>query len=113
MNIRKVFIGEGVLFDSNYPENIIIEEGVRITARCIILTHFHDLENGGYYRGTVHIKRNAHIGVNTLICKPVIIGENSIVGAGSIVTKDIPDNEIWAGNPAKFIRKLQKSQQVI
>ena len=94
------------MFDTNYPEDIIIEEGVRITARCIILTHFHDLKNGGYCRGKVHIKRNAHIGVNTLICKPVTIGENSIVGAGSVVTKDIPDNEIWAGNPARFIKNI-------
>lgn len=37
----------------------------------------------------------------------VTIGRNSVVGAGSIVTKDIPDNEVWAGNPARFIRKLE------
>lgn len=40
-----------------------------------------------------------------VICNAVRIGENAIVGAGSVVTKDIPDNEIWAGNPARFIRK--------
>ena len=40
------------------------------------------------------------------ILKGVTIGENSIVGAGSVVTKCIPDNQIWAGNPAKFIRKF-------
>ena len=38
--------------------------------------------------------------------KGVTIGENSIVGAGSVVAKDIPDNEIWGGNPVQFIRKL-------
>ena len=37
--------------------------------------------------------------------KPVTIGERAIIGAGSVVTKDIPANEVWAGNPAKFIRK--------
>ena len=37
--------------------------------------------------------------------KPVTIGENAVVGAGSVVTKDIPDGEIWAGTPAKFIKK--------
>lgn len=43
--------------------------------------------------------------MNTLVVKPVTIGEDAIVGAGSIITKDIPDGEVWAGNPARFIRK--------
>ena len=41
----------------------------------------------------------------TMVVKPVTIGENAIIGAGSVVTKDIPANEVWAGNPARFIRK--------
>ena len=99
------FIGEGCIFDTNYPEDIIVEEGVRITAGCIILTHFMDPSIGGYTRGKVVIKKNAYLGCRTIICKPVTIGENAIVGAGSVVTKDIPANEVWAGNPAKFIRR--------
>jgi acetyltransferase-like isoleucine patch superfamily enzyme len=51
------------------------------------------------------IKDNVFIGAYSFILKGVTIGENSIVGAGSVVTKNIPNNEIWAGNPAKFIRK--------
>ena len=43
--------------------------------------------------------------MGTMVVKPVTIGEGAIVGAGSIVTKDIPANEVWAGNPARFIRK--------
>ena len=54
----------------------------------------------------VTIKHDAFIGARCIILKGVTIGENSIVGAGSVVTKSIPDNEIWAGNPAKFIRKI-------
>lgn len=54
----------------------------------------------------VYIKDNAFIGTSCIICKGVTIGKNSIVGAGSVVTHDIPDNEIWGGNPAKFIRKI-------
>ena len=42
----------------------------------------------------------------SIILKGVTIGENSVVGAGSVVTKDIPSGEVWAGNPAKFIRKI-------
>lgn len=54
----------------------------------------------------VVVKNGAFIGAFSIILKGVTVGENSIVGAGSVVTKNIPDNEIWAGNPAKFIKKL-------
>ena len=49
--------------------------------------------------------KGAYIGMGTMVVKPVTIGEGAIVGAGAIVTKDIPSNEVWAGNPARFIRK--------
>lgn len=101
----KTFIGEGVIFDTNFPEDIIIEEGVRVTTGCVLLTHFMDPSNGAYSRGKILIKKNAYLGCRTIVCKPVTIGENAIVGAGSIITKDIPANEVWAGNPARFIRK--------
>ena len=38
--------------------------------------------------------------------KGVTIGENSVVGAGSVVTHDVPKNEVWAGNPARFVKKI-------
>ncbi|CAM4099695.1 Transferase [Zobellia roscoffensis] len=57
-------------------------------------------------KAEVQIKNNAFIGAFSIILKGVIIGENSIVGAGSVVAKSIPDNQIWAGNPAKFIREV-------
>jgi acetyltransferase-like isoleucine patch superfamily enzyme len=53
----------------------------------------------------VVIEDNVFIGAYSIILKGVTIGKNSIVGAGSVVTKSIPANEIWAGNPASFIRK--------
>ena len=55
----------------------------------------------------VVIKDGAFIGAYCIILKGVTIGEKSIVGAGSVVTKSIPDGEIWGGNPAKFIRKVE------
>lgn len=54
----------------------------------------------------VEIKDGAFIGAHAIILKGVTIGEESVVGAGSVVTKSIPAGEIWAGNPAKFIRKI-------
>lgn len=53
----------------------------------------------------VVIENGVFIGAHTIILKGVTIGEGSIVGAGSVVTKSIPSGEIWAGNPARFIRK--------
>jgi acetyltransferase-like isoleucine patch superfamily enzyme len=50
------------------------------------------------------IKDNVFIGANCFILKGVTIGENAIIGACSVVTKNIPANEIWAGNPIKFIK---------
>lgn len=52
------------------------------------------------------IKNDAWIGGDSIILKGVTIGENSIVGAGSIVTKNIPNGEIWGGNPAQFIKSV-------
>lgn len=54
----------------------------------------------------VRICDNVFIGAHCIILKGVTIGKNSIIGAGSIVTKSIPDNQIWAGNPAKFIKNI-------
>ena len=100
-------IGDGVILDSLYPENIIIHKHVHITMRCVILTHYLDSSFSGirFKRGGVELCDNCFIDANTVICNAVRIGENAIVGAGSVVTKDIPDNEIWAGNPARFIKK--------
>lgn len=105
MDPHKTFIGRNVLFDTNYPEDIRIEEGVRLTAGVAIVAHFMNSTTGTYDRGKVHIKTRAYLGMNTLVVKPVTIGEDAIVGAGSVMTKDIPDGEVWAGNPARFIKK--------
>ena len=56
--------------------------------------------------GAVIIEDNVFIGAHTTILKGVTIGENSVIGACSVVSKNIPANEIWAGNPAQFIRKI-------
>lgn len=82
-------------------------------------TDFHSLNPE--IRGTTDDKRNAQkkpviindhvfIGAHTTILKGVTIGENSIIGACSVITKDIPANEIWAGNPARFIKRIYKNQ---
>lgn len=102
---RHTFIGEDVRFDTLYPEKILIEQGGVITAGTLILSHFVLSPKPDNKDIAVHIKEYAFIGAHVIICKPVTIGRGAIVGAGSVITKDIPDNEIWAGNPARLIRK--------
>lgn len=53
---------------------------------------------------TTLVKRRASIGTSSTILCGVTIGENAIVGAGSVVTHDVPDNAVVAGNPARFLR---------
>lgn len=109
INPKKTFIGEDVTFDTNYPQDICVEEGVRLTSGVKIVTHFMNPRTGSYDRGKVCIGKRAYIGMNVLIVKPVTIGEDAVVGAGSVVTKDIPAGEVWAGNPARFIKKRSTS----
>jgi acetyltransferase-like isoleucine patch superfamily enzyme len=53
------------------------------------------------------VKKGASIGTSVTILCGVTVGENAIVGAGSVVTKDVPDNAVVAGNPARLLRKLE------
>ena len=104
--LGKCYIYKDVYFDSVAPELITIEEGVTITQGTTILTHDLDPMQVGrnYHLGKVLIKRNAFIGCNVVICNSVTIGEGAIIGAGSVVTKDVPPFQVWAGNPAKYIK---------
>lgn len=52
------------------------------------------------------IKRGASIGANATLLPGVTVGENAMIGAGSVVTKDVPSGELWIGNPAVFVRKI-------
>jgi len=58
----------------------------------------------------VVLEENVWVGEDAMICKGVRIGANSIIGARSVVTKDVPNNTIYAGNPATFIRNLDDGQ---
>jgi len=102
----RALIYGNVGLDTVYPDNIYIGKGVRITAGTKILTHYLDPSQSGVHfrKGEVHIEDDVFIGVNTSICSPVTIGKGAIVGAGSVVTKDIPPYQVWAGNPAHYIK---------
>ena len=61
----------------------------------------------------VELKDNVWLGEGVKVCKGVTIGANSVIGAGSVVTKDIPANVVAAGNPAKAIRELDPEQPIV
>lgn len=54
----------------------------------------------------VTIKEGAFIASHCIILKGVTVGRRAVVGAGSVVTKDVPDDEVWAGNPARFVKRV-------
>ena len=101
---KNCFIGQFVLFDDLYPQNIFIGDNTLVTAGSKILTHFYIPSNNSFVEGSVYIGSNVFIGMNTLICKPCKIGNNVVIGAGSVITKDIADNCIAAGNPCTMIK---------
>ena len=94
-----VFIGHGVTFiNDSYP---------RAT------TGDGELQTEKDWRvETTVVKRGASIGSGATILSKVVIGENAIVGAGSVVTRDVPPHTIVAGNPAKILRSVTSSSKV-
>ena len=76
-------------------------------------------KNGGLQTGEdwkvepTIVKRNASIGSGATILCNVTIGENAIIGAGSVVTKDVPANTIVAGNPARVLRRFSRSPKML
>ena len=87
----EVFVGHNVSFiNDRYPRSTT-EDGQLQTPE-------------DWKMETTLVKRRASIGTGSTILCGITIGENAIVGAGSVVTKDVPDNAVVAGNPARFLR---------
>lgn len=88
---------------------ITIEDGVLIAPKVSLLTEGHPIppnERHALVPKAIHLKKNAWIGANATILQGVTIGENSVVAAGSVVSKDVPDNVVVGGTPAKIIKKI-------
>ena len=101
-DVSTVFLGEDVVIDGICPENVTIKNGCQIGAGTKIVTHFYDnkklSEHKDYhfrfYQGKVLIEENVFIGFNCVIAKPVTIGKNSVLGANTVITKDVPPDSI-------------------
>ncbi len=88
---------------------ITIEDNVLIAPKVSLLSEGHPVspeKRKSLTTGPIHIKKNVWIGANATIMQGVTIGENAIVGAGAVVTKNVPDNVIVGGIPAKIIKTI-------
>ncbi len=120
----KIFIGKNVIIRPNTmlfadPRegdmgSIIINDDAMIGSgvHIYVSNHRYDIEDtniinqGHFPPKTVVLEEGCWVGANSLILPGVTIGKNSVIGAGSVVTKDVPSKVIFAGNPAKLIKKI-------
>lgn len=87
--------------------SVIIGNNVKIGANCLVTDgDWHHEDSRSSSPKEVIIEDNVWIGYNSIILKGVTIGANSLIGSGSVVTKDIPPNSIAVGNPCKVIKSL-------
>jgi acetyltransferase-like isoleucine patch superfamily enzyme len=109
-----VFIGRNTYLGAWKP--ISIGSDTLIGAYCYIISANHrfaapdvPVRMQGYDGAPITIGRNVWLGAHVIVLPGVIIGDNAVVGAGSVVTTSVPEGEIWAGVPARRIRSIFQS----
>lgn len=106
---KNIFINTGVTFSDlggiYIEDNVLIGPGAKIISinHPIDPKYRHEME-----LQSVRIKQNAWIGADAKILPGVTVGENAVVGAGAVVTKDVPANSVVVGVPAKILRKIDE-----
>lgn len=99
-------------------DKVVIGDHVMIGGGCKIYDNdFHSIlysersqsPDPGIKHSAVYIEDGAFIGGHSIILKGVTIGKRSVIGAGSVVTTDVPADEVWAGNPARFVKKISNN----
>lgn len=116
---KDVFIGSSVWIDAGHADLLEIGDRSHLDARCVVLCHKRDLSN--YFKGDdyhklpyktapIKIGKGCSIGTDTFLMPGVTIGDGAIVGAGSLVTKDIPAWTIATGRPAKVVKEIPERE---
>ena len=118
----EIYIGEGTFLNTQVILNADLGGKIYISSNCIIgprvifRTANHNFENlnqskrsQGHTKKDIHIGANVWIGANVTVLPGVSIGKNSVIGAGAVVTKNIPDNCLAVGVPAEIKKRLRKS----
>ncbi len=109
------FIGDNVKIDTGHADMITIEDGVSVAGGTRLLCHQRDFSE--YFVGSdynklrysikpIVLKKGCLIGMESFVLPGVTVGEGAIVGAGSLVTKDIPAWTVATGRPAKVVREI-------
>lgn len=117
---KDIFVGDSVKIDAGHADLIYIGDHAHITGGCRLLCHqrnlFHyykgdDAAKLPYKLGEIHIGKGVMIGMESLIMPGVTIGDGAIVGAFSLVTKDIPAWTIATGRPAKVVKEIPEREK--
>ena len=117
---KDIFVGDNVRIDAGHSNLIYIDDHAHVTGGCRLLCHQRNLmhyRKGDdaaklpYKLGEIHIGKGVMIGMESLIMPGVTIGDGAIVGAYSLVTKDIPDWTIATGRPAKVVKEIPEKER--
>ena len=109
------FIGDNVRIDTGHADMITLEDNVSIAGGSRLLCHQRDFSNYcvgddymklGYIIKPIVLKKGCLIGMESFVMPGVTVGEGAVVGAGSMLTKDIPDWCVAVGRPAKVIKQI-------
>ena len=118
---RHVHLGKHVYANFNLTlvddTHITIGDYTMIGPNVVIATGGHPIlpslrQEGYQYNAPVHIGKNCWLGAGVIVVPGVTIGDNTVVGAGSVVTKDLPGNVVAAGNPCRVLRPINEHDEI-
>ena len=111
---KNIHLGKNIIINSdcNFQDQggIYIGDNTIIEKNVVMKTINYDLNpktRGDMWPKPIHIGQNVWIGTGAIILPGVNIGDNSVIAAGSVVTKDVPENSVYGGNPAKLIKNIE------
>lgn len=117
---KDVFVGDNVIIDVGHADLIYVDDHAHIAGGTRLLCHQRDLSDYcvgddyaklGYVLKPIHLCKGCLVGMESFVMPGVTIGEGAIVGAGSLVTKDIPAWTIATGRPAKVVKEIRKREE--
>lgn len=114
------FVGDNVRIDTGHSDMITLEDSVSVAGGTRLLCHQRDFSNYfvgsdymklGYSIKPIVLKKGCLIGMESFVMPGVTVGEGAIVGAGSLVTKDVPAWTIATGRPAKVVKEISHREE--